>query len=368
MQRFAVSGLLLLLAGCGGSEPPAPSGISVESALGGGAAEGYARAERPRAFEFPADHGPHPEYRNEWWYLTGNLESAEGERFGFQVTFFRIALAPRAPERASAWAANQVWMAHAALTDAGAGAHEAEERFSRQALDLAGAQAEPFAVWLDDWRLGATGTGPAWRLEVDGDAFALDLALEPAKPVVLQGDRGLSQKSAEPGNASYYYSIPRLEATGRLRSGSRELQVEGLAWLDREWSTSALGPDQEGWDWFSLQLDDGRDLMFYRLRRTDGSADPHSAGTLVAADGSYRAVGAGDVELRPLRWWEGQGHRYPVAWELRVGPWQQTFRVQAVVEDQLMDLSVRYWEGAVDVVDPATGATLGAGYLELAGY
>lgn len=359
--------LAVLLVGCSETAPPERPAVAVGSALGGSPA-GFARAEAPRPFRFPADQGPHPEFRNEWWYLTGNLHSPAGERFGFQVTFFRIALAPETAARPSHWASGQVWMAHAALTEVTAGTHSAEERFARQALGLAGAQAEPFRVWLGDWRLEARDDKGTWALRIHTDPFDLSFTLEPTKPIVLQGKEGLSQKSAEPGNASYYYSIPRLHTQGEIRSGDRRVEVEGWAWLDREWSTSALAADQVGWDWFALQLTDGRELMFYRLRRTDGSADPHSAGSLVDADGSYRRIGPDEISLQPSRWWSQGERRYPIDWTLEIAPWHQRLRVRALVEDQLMDLSVRYWEGAVEVIDPASGAPLGSGYLELAGY
>jgi len=247
--------------------------------LGGGDLSGFARALEPREFAFPADHGPHPDFRNEWWYLTGNLETATGRRFGYQVTFFRIALAPEDPAaqpRRSGWATRQVWMAHVALSDAANRRHREHERFARGAAGLAGAQASPFRVWLEDWQLQARGEGKdgVWELQIETANFGLELALDPEKPIVLQGDAGLSRKSAEPGNASFYYSIPRLTTAGNIRVGNEELAVTGLSWLDREWSTSALTAQQSGWDWFALQLDDGRDLMYYQMRRTDGRSTP----------------------------------------------------------------------------------------------
>jgi predicted secreted hydrolase len=184
---------------------------------------------------------------------------------------------------------------------------------------------------------------------------------------VLQGNQGLSQKSAEPGNASYYYSIPRLQAEGTLRLQGEELTASGLAWLDREWSTSALGPDQAGWDWFSLQLADGRNLMYYQLRRKDGRVDPHSAGTLSNADGLLKKLDPAAVTLTPLDYWESDDRRYPIEWRLQVAgedPWL----IRALLPDQEMRASVRYWEGAVEVIDERTGAQLGRGYLEMAGY
>jgi len=370
--------VLLAAAFALGCEPPPGSGESraesgLSDRLGGDDIEGFARAVQPRTLVFPADHGPHPDYRNEWWYLTGNLETAGGRRFGYQVTFFRVALAPPGPlsqERRSAWATRQVWMTHVALSDAANRRHQEQERFARGAAGLAGAEAEPFRVWLEDWQLGAVAAGPqqVWQLRIDTADFDLDLELEPAKPIVLQGDAGLSQKSAEPGNASYYYSMTRLKTSGLIQVGGEPLEVGGLSWLDREWSTRALGPDQAGWDWFALQLGDGSDLMYYRLRRTDGQADPHSAGTLVDPNGAYRRLSAADLALQPLRWWRSpEGVGYPVAWELKLieGP---AYRVEAVFDDQRMDTSVAYWEGMVDVFDAETGAQRGRGYLELAGY
>lgn len=365
----------ILLSGCEPTTETAASGTNsaLTERLGGDDVSGYARAKEPRDFVFPADHGPHPDFRNEWWYLTGNLETATGRRFGYQATFFRIALAPPDPltePRRSAWATRQAWMAHVALSDPTNERHQARERFARGAAGLAGARAEPFRVWLEDWQLMAdpTDTEQTWQLEIETADFGLNLVLEPLKPIILQGDAGLSQKSAEPGNASFYYSIPRLETRGTVQSGGEGFSVTGLSWLDREWSTSALGEDQAGWDWFALQLDDGHDLMFYQLRRSDGRPDPHSAGTLIAPDGGPHRLRATDVTLEPRRWWRSpDGIRFPVAWQLQItdGP---TYHIEAAFDDQRMETTVDYWEGMVDVFDAETGEARGRGYLELAGY
>jgi predicted secreted hydrolase len=368
--RYAAAAVLLalpfLLNGCGSSAPPADE-VEVSEALGDSADEGFARATQVRRFQFPRDHGPHPAFRNEWWYITGNLEAEDGHRFGFQITFFRIALSSDVVESPSAWRTNQVWMAHAALGDFSAGTHRAEERFARQGAGLAGASAEPFRVWLEDWRLQAVGEGGDWRLRAPAEGFDLELTLSPVTPVVLQGEQGLSRKSAAPGNASYYYSIPRLGVRGRIRRGGDETRVGGLAWLDREWSTSALGPEQAGWDWFALHLQDGRDLMYYQLRRKDGSLDAHSGGSASDAGGLRRCLHTGEVALSPVRYWRSGNRRYPVEWRFHLqgepGPW----RVRALLDDQEMRLGVRYWEGAVEVVDEADGSRLGRGYLEMAG-
>ena len=296
-----------------------------------------------------------------------------GRRFGYQVTFFRIALAPPDPaaeERRSGWATRQVWMAHAAVSDAAELQHRESERFARGSAGLAGAHAEPFRVWLEDWQLrGRTGTASGvWELQVATEEFALNLELEPLKPVVLQGEAGLSRKSAEPGNASFYYSIPRLRTSGTIRTGDEEFPVVGLSWLDREWSTSALAENQVGWDWFALQFEDGRDLKYYRLRRSDDTADPVSAGTLVGPDGTVRRLGAEDVSLDVLRRWRSSnGASYPVAWRLGLAD-GSSFRVEAEFDDQRMETAVAYWEGMVVVFDAVSGEPRGRGYLELAGY
>ena len=352
--------------------PPPSRDVAVSSALGGADSAGYQRAYAPRPFQFPADHGPHPEFRNEWWYVTGNLADAAGRSFGYQLTIFRIALAPTAPPADSPWRVNQVYMGHFALTDVAGNRHYHFERFSRGALGLAGAHATPFRFWLEDWTLtGAESDLFPLRLHAQEGDIALDLTLAAGKPVVLQGDQGLSQKSAEPGNASYYYSCTRLPTQGAVRVAGQTFTVSGASWLDREWSTSALGPDQSGWDWFALQLDDGQDLMFYRLRRQDGSMDSFSKGILVAPDGQTRLLRGNEVELQPLGQWVSPhtGDHYPAGWRLRLPAEHLDLTVTPKVADQEMRLTVRYWEGAV-AVSGRTGnrAVGGQGYLEMTRY
>ena len=360
-------------------------GMDLGAVLGGGAAAGFRVADRPRPFEFPADHGAHPAFRSEWWYLTAHLEDASGAPFGLQFTLFRQALAPplAAPDPdASAWRTRQVWMAHLAVTSAVDG-HRVAERFARGALGLAGVRAAPFEAWLDDWRLAAEGPGlfplrleaavPAQEARPAGKSFALDLRLETAKGPVPQGEDGLSRKSDRAGNASHYYSFTRLPAAGTLRLGDRRYELQGLGWLDREWSTSALDPGQTGWDWFALHLDDGRDLMLYRIRRDDGSVDAASAGVLVGPEGGRTVLGPGDWRLEPLAWWsDGEGGRWPVTWRLVLPDHGVDGRVRAVVDDALNRVSVRYWEGMVcleaDAAAEARGTAEGCGYLELTGY
>ncbi|HEY5642150.1 MAG TPA: lipocalin-like domain-containing protein, partial [Woeseiaceae bacterium] len=333
---------------------------------------GFATAIAPRAFVFPADHGPHPGFRNEWWYVTGNLDGDGGRRFGFELTIFRFALAPTLLTAASSWRSNQVYIAHFAVTDAGRERFYTAERYSRGALGLAGASADPFRVWIDDWEIATEEPGrpEQWRLRASDAEFALDVALTAAKPPVLNGIDGLSQKSAEPGNASYYYSITRWLTEGSIRLGDEEYRVSGLSWLDREWSSSALAADQLGWDWFALQLSDGSELMFYNLRKLDGSQDEHSAGTWISADGASTHIDREDVEIEVTDTWDSpEGGRYPSAWVLRVPDRGLSLEIRPVMADQELFTTVRYWEGAVDVRGQRHGSPVeGRGYVELTGY
>ena len=361
--------LLMLLPAWGAAETQAPP--SELARLLGADDAGFEKALAPRRFEFPRDHGPHPAFRNEWWYVTGNLDATDGRRFGFELTIFRFSLAPEAETSASAWRSNQVYIAHLALTDADDERFFVAQRYSRGAVGLAGATADPFRVWIDDWSIAADGQAPGeWRLQAHGEDFAVDLGLRMLKEPVLNGDAGLSQKSSDPGNASYYYSITRLETTGRIRVDGEDVQVSGLSWLDREWSTSALAADQVGWDWFALQLDDGNDLMFYQLRLRDGSQDPMSAGTFVGSDGSVTHLKAEEVILRVNDTWESPGGgTYPSGWTLEVPTRGLALRIAPVIPDQELFTTVRYWEGAVDVEGEHDGRLLtGRGYVELTGY
>ena len=332
---------------------------------------GFERALGPRRFEFPRDHGPHERFRTEWWYFTGQLATPARRRFGFQLTFFRVALTPSAPPRSSRWASHNVYMAHFAVTDVETGAFHAFERFARGAAGLAGARAAPFRVWVEDWE--AVSAGEAFlplRLRASRGAAALDVELRPGKPWVAQGDRGFSVKSDRPGNASYYYSFTRLPVAGSLRVDGTGHRVSGNAWVDREWSTSALGSGQIGWDWFAFHLDDGRDFMFYRLRRRDGTADPASAGVLVDVDGRARRLAADDVTLEVLDTWTSPdgGAAYPGRWSVRVSALALAFEVEPLVADQEHRGRFRYWEGAVRVRGADGAPVSGSGYVELVGY
>jgi predicted secreted hydrolase len=343
--------------------------------LGSNDLEGYAKAIESRTFSFPEDHGPHADFRNEWWYVTGNLDSACGQRFGIELTFFRFALAPTASVSTSRWSSNQVVIAHFAVTDVENNEFYVAQRFSRGALGLAGAQAMPFAVWLEDWSIRASQQeGEAdienWVLSVSDESISLDLRLIAAKRPVLNGIDGLSQKSATAGNASYYYSISRLDSVGTLQIANETFEVSGLSWLDREWSSSALAADQAGWDWFALQLDDGSELMLYQLRRLDGSRDPFSAGTWISRSGDSIHLDADEFRIDTSQFWDSPtGGRYPNAWQLSVPSLDLQLDVQPVIDDQELRTTVLYWEGAVDVSGKRNGKKQGGrGYVELTGY
>lgn len=360
-MRLLALVLLMLLVGCGPSTPPPEPALRLAEVLGGNDTSGFLRADGPRVFSFPADHGPHAGFRNEWWYFTGNLQTAEGRHFGYQLTFFTAAQ-PAVAAIDSDWAGNTIWMAHLAVTDVDGGRHQAFERFSRQNPGLAGAVATPFHVWLDDWQVTEVAGG--WQLQAAEQGIAIDLLLQPLKAPVLQGDAGLSRKSSTPGNASYYYSMTRLATQGLVVVDNVNYMVEGLSWLDREWSTSALDADQSGWDWFSLQFDDGTELMVYQLRERSGGVDPLSEGSWTATDGTQQRMSASAFALEPLAWWTGpDGVEYAVRWRLQHRG--TSLIVEALLNEQYLPLALPYWEGAVRVIHEQSGDIAGHGYLEM---
>lgn len=371
MISFLILLLLLLAFLLKPEKKEIPAAFTVGDALGGVADPGFARATMPRPFLFPADHGPHPSFRTEWWYFTGNLHTSSGRRFGYQLTFFRFALAPDKVPRKSRWGANEIFMAHFTITDVEGKRFHAVERFSRAALGLAGAGGNPLAIHLEDWSaIALPGETFGMNLNAGSGDEAIHLRLQAAGPIMLNGERGLSRKGREPGNASYYYSIPRLATTGSIRVNGEEFAVTGLSWLDREWGTTALEPNQEGWDWFGLQLADGRALMFYRLRQKDGTTDPISGGTLMEVDGTMQSLAAADVQLETTAWWRSpnSGSRYPARWRLRLPRENIDLEIVPLLADQeLFATTVRYWEGAVVVRDLKDGSS-GRGYVELTGY
>jgi predicted secreted hydrolase len=362
---------LAAVAGVARAAPAALPGILP----GGPAAAGFAQAQEVRPFVFPRDHGPHDEFRQEWWYCTGNLDAAGGERFGFELTFFRFALQPAdaatgaaAGAAGSAWRSREIYMAHFAVTDVAGRRFRFAQKLSRAALGLAGARAAPLEVWIDDWTLAGDAT--AWHLHAAQAGYRIELTLEPQGPPVLNGEAGLSVKADEPTAASYYYSIPRLRVSGRLTRDGRARDVQGLAWVDHEWGSGGLGAGESGWDWFSLQLADGSALMFYALRDRGGGRDPHSAGTWIGPDGAVRSLPGSAVGIEVSgEWRNAEGARYPAGWRIRVPSLQLDLTVRPVLADQELATTPRYWEGAVDARGQRAGRELaGRGYVELVGY
>jgi predicted secreted hydrolase len=373
LSLAAITGSLLVRR----PRPAGPAVLSVSSVLGGTGATGFARATLPRRFVFPEDHGPHPDFRSEWWYTTGQLR-AGSRRFGYQLTIFRQALAAAGPPRTSAWATRQVYLGHLAITDVDGVGFMAFEQVAREGLDLGGARARPYRVWALDWTMAGLDGGQdlfplSLRARGADEAHSVELALtlDAGRGPVLQGDEGLSRKGPEPGNASYYYSCTRLPTVGRLGIDGTSFEVTGTSWLDREWSTSALAPATEGWDWLALHLSDGRDVMIYRLRRRDGGTTAESRATVIDRNGGSRVVGPEAFRFVPAAFWRSPrtAIRYPVGVTVQIPSADLTLEVRPLLEDQELRLSLQYWEGAVEARGRAGGrAVTGSGYLELAGY
>jgi len=334
---------------------------------------GYSRAEGPIPLRFPDDHAAHPDFKIEWWYYTGNVAAPDGRRFGYQFTLFRNALAPPdTSTRATEWGTNQLYMGHLALTDIAANRFYAFERFSRGAADLAGSHAQPFRVWLEDWEAAQAGpTMPPMRIRASEGGVQLDLMLEPMKPMVLQGDRGYSVKGPGAGNASYYYSYTRLNTTGRIETPEGSYEVQGLSWMDREWSSSLLDKHQVGWDWFSLQLTDRREIMYFIVREGGAEAQPYADGVVVQPDGSRIPLHPGELTLDAVDTWESplDGATYPSGWRMQIPSQRIDLSIEPAIKNQEVDLSVRYWEGSVTVTGSSDGRPVdGRGYVELTGY
>ncbi|MCU0642870.1 MAG: carotenoid 1,2-hydratase [bacterium] len=351
------------------------STITIADAMANRSSEGFERAIEKREFRFPHDHGPHPEFQTEWWYFTGNLETDEARHFGFQFTLFRNAISADSIRRTSIWATSQIYMGHFALTDVANKKFYAFERFSRGAAELAGAQSLSVRIWLEDWSIQAISSTsdeafPAIRIRAKENDISIDLNVATAKPVVLHGDNGLSRKGPEVGNASYYYSLTRLAAEGEIQINNDRFKVNGHAWLDREWSTSALGNEQVGWDWFSLQLEDGREIMYYQIRKKNGEPDIFSSGTVVRQDGSSHHLKLSDVSLQVLNYWKSpSGATYPAEWQLQIPQEKLILKITPFIPNQELDLSIRYWEGAVKVSGISDDKHVsGSAYVELTGY
>jgi predicted secreted hydrolase len=319
-------------------------------------------------YEFPRDHFNHPDFQTEWWYYTGNLRTSEGRRFGFELTFFRHSV-DRSPAT-TVWDVRNAWLAHLALSDIDGKRFLYTQRLNRSGAGLAGAGLEQRRVWNGNWFV-------QWgekdqKLEAIADRFRLELTLEPVKPPVIHGENGVSQKAAGAGHASHYISFTRLATRGSITLDGVAYTVEGLTWMDHEFFTHQLEASQTGWDWFSLQFDDGSELMLFRLRRKDGSVDPYSAGTYIDARGRAKHIGVRDFALTPgATWTSPETHgRYPIAWTIHVTPLDLHLALKTdLPQQELTGRGMNYWEGAIEVGGTKQGrAVKGVGYLEMTGY
>lgn len=328
----------------------------------GSDAGGFAPVVPGRTLAFPDDHGPHPDFRIEWWYLTANLKDAAGNAYGAQWTLFRQAMTP-GPQR-SGWANQQIWMAHAAVTSADI--HRFAEKFSRGGVGVAGVEASPFKAVIDDWAMqGDPSLVPATlsplTVTARGTNFSYTLRLSADRSLVLQGDNGYSRKS-ECGQASYYYSQPYFTASGTLTLDGRAIAVEGSAWMDREWSSQPLASDQTGWDWFSLHLSSGEKVMLFRLRQRDGSN--YFAGNWIGTDGRSMPLSPDEIRLEPLGVTTIGTRQVPTRWRVAVAGYDLAIETTPLNPKSWMGTSFPYWEGPIAF----NGNRSGFGYLEMTGY
>ncbi|MDQ2858817.1 MAG: carotenoid 1,2-hydratase [Candidatus Eremiobacteraeota bacterium] len=348
------------------------------------APRGFEIARAPFTFSWPRDHAAHPEYRTEWWYYTGHVKTREGRRFGYELTFFRIGLRPGdpAPEPAqSRWRGTELFPAHFAVTDERGRTFFHTERFAREALGMGSASASALDVRVGDWFLRGAPAGRPERErmvmhaadETPSGRTAIDFVQLPEKPPAVHGRGGVSLKAPCASCASHYYSFSRLSTKGTLTIGGKRLAVDGLSWMDHEFGSDELQREQAGWDWFSVQLDDGRDVMLYLLRNRDGSVTPQSSGSVIERDGSVRYLPRGSFVVDPTGSWKSPhtGANYPSGWRIRVASAGLDLTLRPIVLDQELAGSagggIAYWEGAVDVLGSGD-RPLGAGYAELTGY
>lgn len=331
---------------------------------------GFARAIDPWDWQFPQDHGAHPAFQTEWWYYTGVLATGVERRFGFQFTIFRRALSPIAANTQSEFRANDIYLAHFTLSDIAGGDFYHDLRYARGGAELAGATTDPtYRVWLEDWQVRAENDEATHtRITAASADFAIDLQLRQVKPPALQGDRGLSPKSAQIGNASYYYSLSRLLTSGSLSIGDDVFSVAGNTWMDHEFSTSALGAKARGWDWFGLIFDDDSELMAGQIRLADGGIEPAFGGLLILPDGDTRPLSAQQIHIGVNDNWRSphSDAEYPAGWDITIsGSEAFSISVRPLMPDQeLHSADIIYWEGAVSI----RGDKTGYGYAELTGY
>lgn len=325
-------------------------------------------------FEFPRDHRAHPNFKTEWWYFTGNLTGRNGEEFGYQLTFFRQGVnsehAVMKPK--SRFVVPEFYFAHFAVTDVANNQYRHQQKVRRGVFEDAGVAKESGKiVWIDNWEMVQVGTD-SFEIRAASDEMAIDLTVSASKPIVIHGENGVSQKAQGAGNASHYYSYTRMATKGLVRFRGKQTEVTGQSWMDREWATNQLGENQAGWDWFSIQLDSGEELMLYRMRLKSGGSDPMSSGTLVAKEGKSSHLRRDDFILTPLRQWKSPetGIAYPIAWKAKIPSLGMELTIEAAVDRQeLAAEPVTYWEGAIVVRGTQGGKTVtGKGYLELTGY
>ena len=321
----------------------------------GSNANGFLQPLPEPTFDFPADHGPHPQYRIEWWYLTANLVDPDGAAYGIQWTLFRTALAPGEGDN---WSSPQVWFAHAAVTSSDM--HISTERLARGGIGQAGVEADPFRAWIDDWALEGSEFS-SLNLRATAPEFSYEMSLKANGPLVFHGDFGYSKKSVD-GQASYYYSQPFFKINGILKLRNREIQVSGEAWLDREWSSQPLAETQLGWDWFSLSFQGGNKLMGFRLRQSDGNI--YSAATWIEPNGNTLTYPDGIFLADPLQTSVVAGRNIPTKWRIRLPEKHLDIQVEAMNKNAWMGLSIPYWEGPINI----SGSHAGVGYLEMTGY
>jgi predicted secreted hydrolase len=325
-------------------------------------AEGFAPVAPGRTFAFPADHGPHPAFRIEWWYVTANLFDASGTAYGVQWTLFRQAISAGPPQEG--WANQQIWMGHAAVTRADT--HRVSQAFARGGVGQAGVEASPFHAWIDNWEmrgldaLNDTNIAPL-QLSASGTDFSYALRLDADRPLVLQGDGGYSRKSLRE-QASYYYSQPHYTAKGNIVIDDKPVDVTGMAWLDREWSSQPLASDQSGWDWLSLHFKSGDKLMLYRMRQTDGQH--YGSGKWIAPDGKAELLASADIAMTPLAFTEIEGRKIPTAWRIAIPKFALAIDCAPLNAKSWMGTSFPYWEGPISFA----GSHTGLGYLEMTGY
>ncbi len=356
-----------------GSEGFAAAVLAAAVVVAGVFADQWKEASPGYAFTFPRDHAAHPDYKIEWWYYTGNVAAKDGRRFGYQVTFFRVGVDQK-PSNPSRWSIRDLYMTHVAVSDVSGRRYRYLERLSRGGPGIAGAATERYRVWNDGWIASLDDQG-RHVLQAVGKEASIDLVLDEGKAPAINGVNGISQKGAKAGNASHYYSLTRMPTRGTLSVDGEAFEVTGESWMDHEFGTSFLEPEQRGWDWLSIQLNDGRELMLYQLRRGDGSRDPRSSGTLVDAKGRATHLGVNDFSLTPsgATFTSGQGAAYPIAWTITLPAQNLELRVTTPLDDQELSLEgstgVSYWEGLIDVAGSSRGkAVAGKGYLEMTGY